>query len=112
MLRDDESYLSVNWLEYFEQHCHENRLLEVRRVLASKRRIGKTARLALFNVGNAIQTVGGNPLLTFTHEPIDSPELIVDLSHSGINNIQGFELLVAEKLSQAVHELSAAKVEE
>lgn len=112
MLRDDESYLSVNWLEYFEQHCHENRLLEVRRVLASKRSIGKTARLALFNVGNAIQIVGGNPLLTFTHEPIDSPELIVDLSHSGINNIQGFEQLVAEKLSQAVHELSAAKVEE
>lgn len=112
MLRENESYLSVNWLEYFEQCTHEERLLEIRRVLANKRTISSTARLALLNIGNAIRIVGDTPLLVFTHEPINSPGLVADPSHSGINNIQNFEpLLVAEKLAEAVIELSAAKIE-
>ncbi|MNE66023.1 hypothetical protein D3C80_1615510 [compost metagenome] len=112
MLRNDEAYLSVNWLEFFAQFGHENRLSEIQQVLARKRSIGKTARLALINIGNAIQIVGNSPLLIFTHEPIDSPGLIPDPSHSGINNLQGFEQLVAERLSQAVSEVSLARVEE
>ncbi|MDI2593106.1 hypothetical protein POF45_16965 [Pseudomonas sp. 681] len=112
MLREGENYLSVNWLEYFQQYSHEDRLLEVRRVLASKKKIGSAARLALLNVGNAIQVVGDNPLLIFIHEPINSPDVINDPSHSGINNIQSFEQLVAERLTQAVFELSAAKIDE
>lgn len=110
MLREGESYLSVNWLEYFQQCDHEGRMLEVRRVLASKRSVGRTARLALLNIGGAIKIVGGDPLLTFTHEPISS-EFTNDPSHSAINNVQGYEQLVAERLSQAVIELSAAKAE-
>jgi len=111
MLREDESYLSVNWLEYFEQRTHEERLLEIRQVLANKRTIGSSARLALLSIGHAIREVGDNPLLFFTHEPIDSPNLVSDLSHSGINNIQSFEILVAEKLAQAVTELCPAKMD-
>lgn len=111
MLREDESYLSVNWLEYFAQHSHEDRLSEIRQALASKRTVGKTAILALLNVGLAIRQVGNNPLLTFTHEPIEPPEQPVDQSHSGINNIRSFEQEVAEKLSHAVHEVCPAKAE-
>lgn len=109
MLRADESYLSVNWLEYFEQYSHEDRLSEIRRVLAGKMKVGKAARLALLNVGGATQIVGDNPLISFTHEPLDGSEAIVDLSHCGINNIQSFEQIVAEKLSQAVYELTLAR---
>nr|WP_148050873.1 hypothetical protein [Pseudomonas chlororaphis] len=111
MLRENESYLSVNWLEYFEQCTHEERLLEIRQVLASKRKISSTARLALLNIDSAIKIVGDSPLLVFTHEPIDSPGLISDPSHSGINNTYDFEPLVAMKLAEAVFELCVAKIE-
>lgn len=110
MLREGEDYLSVNWLEYFKGYDHQDALLEIRRVLATKRTIGKTARLALLNVGGVKQTIVMDPPLTFTHEPIITA-LINDSSHSAINNIQGCEQLVAEALSQAVLGLSAARAE-
>lgn len=112
MPREGEVYLSVNWLEYFDQLNHEERLREIKQALASKRTVGRMALLALLNVGGTTRHVGQDPLLAFTHEPIDDPEFPPDPSHSGINNFQGFEILVAEKLSQAVYEQYPARTDD
>nr|WP_143023870.1 hypothetical protein [Pseudomonas benzenivorans] len=110
MLRQGETYLSVNWLEYFVQRNHEDRLLEIRQVLATKRAVRDSARLALLNIGRAIQHVGANPSLSVTHEPIGPPSPWSDPSHSGINNIQeSNSQVVAERLCQVVQEMSRAK---
>src|SRR5947207_13717921 len=50
-LKPGESYLSVNWLEFLALPNRALELAEVRRVLASKRKIGRASRLAVMNVG-------------------------------------------------------------
>ena len=49
--RPGEAYLSVNWLEFLGLADRAAQLDEVRHVLASKRGVGASARLAVLNVG-------------------------------------------------------------
>ena len=61
-LRHNEVYLSVRWLEFFEQPNRSSEIEEVRRVLKADLKIGATAKIAVLNVGdvrNYVEEVSG-----------------------------------------------------
>src|SRR5262245_3094289 len=51
ILGGGHTYLSVNWLEHLGLNDRAAEIAEVRRVLATKRKVGATARLAVAPVG-------------------------------------------------------------
>ena len=104
-----ESYLSVNWLEYFGIETFDAALV---RICADKRSLGfsirRTGRFALLNVGSVrsiVQDTVGLPEtiqpLTVTHQPG-----LGDESHSGIGGYpqDDLSLLVADLLAENVDE--------
>lgn len=111
--RPGEPYLSVNWLEFLELRDRAAELAEVRRVLASKRAVGSTARLGLLNVGEAMAIVRTHmPLvqsLSVRHEPELVAGLPQDPSHSGIYGVPEDDNTVSELLAQVVHEVHPAR---
>ncbi len=110
-LRPGESYLSVNWLEQLGLASRQAEVSEIWRVLATKRKIGASARLAVLNVGSAREIVTGltdEPRrLSFRHEPEAPPDAADDPSHSGIHGIREDDNLVAELLARSVLESHA-----
>ena len=53
-LRDDETYLSVNWLECFHEHNFDIALIGIRCAMTrNDRTIGARSQFATLNVGNA-----------------------------------------------------------
>ncbi|MCA8470395.1 hypothetical protein [Burkholderia cepacia] len=111
MLRDGESYLSVNWLELVDPDNRENALALLKPVLAKKMTITGSWRLATLNVGQCKATVadatGDEIIIRVAHEPIET-ETISDPSHSGIHGYSNEETVV-EKLAAAVTSTCPAK---
>jgi hypothetical protein len=107
--REDENYLSVNWLDFFAPSDRPAQIAAVRRALESKRNIGSKARLARLHVGS-IHAVSssGNAFVTLEvrHEPEALPP---DPSHSGIYGTQPDDLAVQERLANLVNEVFSAK---
>lgn len=101
-----ESYLSVNWLECLDPSDRTKQLRVLRQVLAAKRKIGASARLALMRVGNIRETVrrGIGVDLSVEHEPEEA-----DPSHSGIYGVVEDEMVVPDLLASAVDEVYAAE---
>lgn len=103
LLKTNEPYLSVNWLEGLGIEGRDEQIAEVLRVLKSKRDVRPSARLALINVGEARTAVRtGTPdnlEIWFAHDPEDNDE-----SHSGAYNlpIADSSLMAAEQLTMAV----------
>lgn len=56
-LRDGETYLSVNWLEYFGMPTIESNMVHVREDFGRKHSIVKNARFVVLNVGNIKRTM-------------------------------------------------------
>jgi hypothetical protein len=82
-LAPSHSYLSVNWLEHLGLSDRAAELGEIQRVLATKRKVGTTARLAVAPVGE-MRTLVRNESddareLHVLHEPPDP-------SHAGIHH--------------------------
>ena len=111
--RPGETYLSVNWLEFLGLSDRAAQLDDVRRVLASKRGVGASARLALLNVGQARAAVRANShdnaLLSFLHEPEMEPGRPQDPSHAGIYGVPADDNTIPEILATAVLDVHPAR---
>lgn len=102
-LRPNEEYLSVNWLEYFGSVRRDQQISALRQVFLYKgRKLGASARFAVFNIGemrnHVLQGTAGRTTLTVLHKP--EPK---DQSHCGIfgstyGDDAGIAALIAEKV--------------
>ena len=88
-------------------------IAEVRRVLAAKRSIGPTSRLAVLNVGQARETVrlgsSDRSVLSIRHEPEAEIGCLHDASHSGIYGVPEDDNTIPELIAGAVLELHTAR---
>ena len=111
-LRDDDEYLSVNCLDLLELGDRDIEIEEVKRVLGTKLNIGRTAILAVLNVGDTQDHVRQNSQddrdLRILHRPDEPPDK-PDLSHSGIFDTKEDEQLIAELIAARVLETYKAK---
>ena len=111
-LRDDDEYLSVNCLDLLELGDRDIEIEEVKRVLGTKLNIGRTAILAVLNVGDTQDHVRQNSQddrdLRILHRPDEPPDK-PDPSHSGIFDTKEDEQLIAELIAETVLETFAAK---
>ena len=86
LLASSHGYLSVNWLEHLGLNDQAAEIAEVQRVLATKRKVGATARLAVAVVGGlrAVVRSGSDDArdLRVLHEPEDLPPDSISLGHS------------------------------
>ena len=110
ILRSQDEYVSVKWLEFFGTLSREGQLEEVRRALASKMTVRSSARLGLLNVAIAKarveRDVSADVVIAFLHRP-DEPR--PDPSHSGIFFSRGdAQLAIATALAEAVKSMLPA----
>ncbi len=112
LLKADEEYLSVNWLDFLGLGDRDSEIEEVRRVLGTKMNLGSTAKIAVLNVGNVKDHVRENSPdhrdLRVLHRPDEPPDK-PDPSHSSIFDTRQDEQLIAELIAQKVIETFAAK---
>lgn len=110
MLRSDEPYLSVNWLEHTGASSRVDQLKIVRTHLTKKGmnlpEKGRLAVLHLQTVFDHVETEAPDSRrLTAHHEP----QLPHDPSHSGIYGYSAEDQLIADLIANAVHEHYAAR---
>ena len=113
LLKSEEEYLSVNWLEFLNCPCRESGINELRQLYSKKfLRVGASARIAVLNVGKICEIVRterpNNQELKVLHYPLllaDDPTLKVDdLSHSGIYNLNEDNHFIAELIVEVLSE--------
>ena len=102
-LRIDDSYLSVNWMEFFGKGNFLEAIREIQNIFARKKfGVGASAKFAVLNVGTAKrsvteQTRNRNRIFA-AHEPVDD-----DPSHAGIFGInQDNYQIIADILAECV----------
>ncbi len=94
--RKGEEYLSVNWLEYFDEPTLETAMDRVRAVFDKKGyRVSLNGRFAALNVGSAKRAASEGAGITLS---IDHIPLYDDPSHSGILGYTSDDLAVAVEL--------------
>ena len=72
MPRPGESFLSVNWLEYLQLPNRSEEIIEVLRVLGTKRKVPAQAKLALLNVGREeVQSFHSENCKSNRYRPVD-----------------------------------------
>ncbi len=108
MMRENEPYLSVNWLEELKRPDRKDEIRELQLLYSRKLRVCATARIAVLNVGAVRikvehESVDGR-LLSITHEPESD-----DPSHAGIYGIPHDDEFVAELIAQVVSETHPAR---
>jgi len=106
--REDEEYLSVNWLEFLKLNNRQEEIQEVRRVLDSKLTLGTRAKIAVLSVGEILEYVltqsPDSRELNVLHEPEET-----DPSHSGISGFQHDDDLIADLIVDVIQETCPAK---
>jgi hypothetical protein len=106
--RVGEAFLSVNWVEHLNLSTRFEQIVELCRVLSSKRSIGKKAKLALLNVGQIHASHFSAFLsLEVRHQPETTPP---DVSHSGIYGVKLDDLLLQDHLARIVLEAIPVKL--
>ena len=108
-IRNNETFLSVNWLEYLDMKNKNDEIAELRNILNKKRHIGAQAKIAILNVGevrNHVSTSSPDQRnLQILHEPENG-----DPSHSGIHNLRLDDNLIADLIAQVIQETHSAKL--
>jgi GTPase len=101
-LRRNEKYLSVEWLEYFQQHVKEDPVRKVASIFKKKLNVGSTARMAVLNVSNMCHHVKTQTASTIRvlHEPGKN-----DPAHAGIHDTAQDEMIIAELITETVDTL-------
>ena len=102
-LRDDESYLSANWLEYFQDTAQRSRIDQVREAMSRRLTLGRRGRLLeleVEDVKEAGSTVGCALRIEPRDDDDDPSHGCDDPSHVGIDGWQ----------SDAEHALVAAQL--
>lgn len=97
MLRPNEEFLSVNWLEYFDLRDRQAQITQVRQVI--RLTLQATAKIAVLNIGGILDRVHRNSdrVLAVLHEPEQD-----DPSHSGIHGYRHEDDLVADLIAEQV----------
>ena len=100
LVREGEDYLSVNWLEYFQEPDLSTAVQRVREAFRAKGfRLGRRGAFAIIMVGDAkkaIREQSGN-LLRFEYAPSHD-----DASHAAIYGYTARDLVVAAELAALV----------
>lgn len=108
MLREIDSYLSVNWLENLGCPTRAAEIRELQRVFAAKMGIGANAKFAVLGVGQLISHVlqesSDVRKLELKHEPETN-----DQSHSGIHKLRHDDEEIAELIAQVIQEVHPAR---
>lgn len=108
---ENEEYLSVNWLEHLRLGDRFEEVAEIRSVLATKLTLGKSAGIAVLNVGEIQRNLRNNSpdrrRIRILHRP-DEPDNKPDPSHSGIFDITRADRLHAQLISEKVLEVYQA----
>lgn len=106
MLRPDDEFLSVNWLEYFGLTDCREQMSQVRQNI--RLNLAPMAKFAVLNVGNVINYVRengpDNRVLSVLHEPEED-----DPSHSGIHGYGFEDDWVADLIAEVVQEIHPAR---
>mgnify|MGYP005994149741 CR=1 FL=1 len=109
-LRPNEEYLSVNWLEFYN---NDDRIKQIEKVVADVNRAkktGSTSKLALFNMSTAIAAVKAITKhaiqLSATHEPISVPS---NQSHAGLHGYLLDNATVENVLAEIVDDVVPAR---
>jgi hypothetical protein len=97
MLRKDEEFLSVNWMEHFGETDQNAQIAKIREHIELS--LAKSGLFAVLNVGRITDQIQrfGEKMLAILHEPTQC-----DPSHSGIHGYQHEDLLVAELIAEMV----------
>jgi hypothetical protein len=111
MTRENEEYLSVNWLEELKCSDRGSEIRQLQDLYTSKfSRVPAAARIAILNVGTVRSKVSGESpdqrLLRILHEPLTEPP---DSSHAGIYNIRADDEIIAELIKEVVQENHPAR---
>ena len=108
LLRPNESYLSVNWLEFLQLAGREEEIQLIRSVLRSQLTLGGNARIAVLKVRDVITRVlnetPDSTNLSVLHEPLESGP-----SHSGIFGMGVEDHLIADLISEVILETYPAQ---
>jgi hypothetical protein len=105
-LRPGEPYLSVQWLEFLKQADRSCEIQGVVDVLGRNLCLGKTAKIAVLNVGQPCTHVydSAGYRIKILHEPEKGNE-----AHSGIHDTDQDQMIIAELLAEQVSEMHAVK---
>lgn len=99
-LRENEPYLSVNWLEFFGEKNQKSAVAQVRKAFQRKSYTLKAnGRFAVLNVNAAKQAVKEHTRITLRIEHMPESD---DESHSGIHGYTQEDLTVAIELAALV----------
>ena len=102
-LKEGETYLSVNWIEYFKGATLSEAISELQGIFARKlKRVGASAKFAVLNNGLTQIAVKNNTnqkeQIIAQHEPLED-----DLSHAGYYGItQDNHRVIAEIMAECV----------
>ncbi len=106
--REEEEYLSVNWLEFLKLNNRQEEIQEVRRFLGSKLILSTRAKIAVLSVEEILEYVltqsPDSRELNVLHEPEEA-----DPSHSGISGFQHDDDLIADLIVDVIQETYPAK---
>jgi hypothetical protein len=108
MLRAGEESLSVNWLEFLKCSSRDSEIGELRRIYATKLRVGARAKIAVLNVGGVREKVRSESPDGRNLDVLHNPET-EDPSHSGIYNLKQDDELIAELILETVRETYSAR---
>ena len=110
ILREGELGLSVNWLEFLGCPDRATEIAEMQRVYASKLTIGRSAKIAILNVGEIRDLVYRETEDNRTIEVLHAPdELHNDPSHSEIMNLRPDNEFIAELILEIILETHPAR---
>lgn len=105
MLRKDEEYLSVQWLEYLGKSSRYGEIDEVRKILSQHLKIRPPSKIAVLNAGktcdHVVQASGCN--IRMLHKPEQN-----DCAHSGIYGVNQDHELIAELIAETILEIHPA----
>lgn len=101
MLRKDEKYLSVQWLELLKKQNRLEEIAEARVIIAKRMKIRPNTKIAVLNVGGSCDYVfqESGYAIRMVHQPEPSYE-----AHSGIFGTEQYPELLAELILETVQE--------
>ena len=109
MMRQVDTSLSVNWLEYFKCSSRESEIAELRKAYSAKNLIVKAAgKIAVLNAGEVREKVLTESPDSRKLEVLHNPEE-KDPSHSGIYNLRNDDELIAELILETIVETYPAR---
>ncbi|MCF8052528.1 MAG: hypothetical protein K9L59_14895, partial [Desulfobacterales bacterium] len=102
IMKPEEEYLSVNWLEYFGNIGRNAQIAQIREHINIK--LAKSGLFAILNISDVVNLIKDKSL-TVLHEPENG-----DPSHSGIHGYDHEDLMVAELMAQTVSGVYPARL--